>query len=110
MAGCSIEALAEHERRASWSRRCFWNCKGLIAATARTWWLKPETLIPSSRDILDAQRLVEVFSELLDGLGDVVGGITQGRDVMKPAALCSHQEPVDDLPFQQRREKAPVRL
>ena len=48
------------------------------------------------------------FAEPLDGLGDAVGVATQGRDLTEPAALLSHQEPVDDLPRDQRREEARV--
>ncbi len=60
--------------------------------TALKWW-KPEMLIPSSRDVLDAQRLVEVFAEPRDGLGNAVGGAPQDREVPEPAALRANQEP-----------------
>jgi hypothetical protein len=50
--------------------------------------------------------LIEVFPQPLDGLGDAVGGASQGRNLTEPATLRSHQEPVDDLPPDQRREEA----
>jgi hypothetical protein len=59
-----------------------------------------------ARDILDAQRLVEVVPQPLDRLGDTVGGATQGRELMEPATLRAQQEPVNDLPDHQRCQEA----
>jgi hypothetical protein len=54
----------------------------------------------------DPKRPVEVFAEPLQGPDDAVAVATQDRDVMEPAALLSHQEPVDELSNDQRREEA----
>ena len=74
--------------------------------TALKWWWKLDTLMPSSlRDVVDPQRLVELFTEALDGSGNVVGVTALDRDVTEPVSLLTHQEPVDDFPCDQRREE-----
>src|SRR2546427_4815864 len=57
-----------------------------------------------SRDILDAQWLVEVLTESPDRPGDVGGVAPQDRKVTEPRTLLSHQEPVDNFPRDQRHE------
>src|SRR5918995_6571211 len=56
--------------------------------------------------VLDPERPVEVFAEPLKGPDDAVAVATQGRDMMEPTALFSPEEPVDDLPNDQRPEEA----
>ena len=57
-----------------------------------------------SRDIVDPKRLVELLTKPLDSPDDAVGVATQERNVTKPVTLCSHQQPVDNFPRDQRRE------
>src|ERR671912_733452 len=85
-------------RRASWSRSCFWNCKGVIAVTPLKWWWKPETLIPSSR----------AMSSIRSGWSKSLRSRSMASTMrwVEPPALLPHKEPVDDPPGPQRREEA----
>ncbi len=57
-----------------------------------------------SRDLLDAQWLVEVSTESPDRSGDVRGVAPLDRQVTEPGSLLSSQEPVDHFPRDQRQE------
>ena len=54
------------------------------------------------RQAVDPQRLVELPAQPLDGFRDAIGGAAQERQVTEPVSLFSHQQPVDDLPRDQR--------
>jgi hypothetical protein len=42
-----------------------------LVSNRKSWWWNPEALIPSSRNVVDSRRLVNVFMQALNGLGDV---------------------------------------
>ena len=72
--------------------------------TALKWWCNPETLMPSSRELLNAQGLIEVSAESFDRSGDGGGVAAQDRQVTEAGCLLSDQEPVDNFPRDQRQE------
>src|SRR6266568_2240636 len=57
-----------------------------------------------ARHLLDAQWLVEIFTESLDRSGDGGGVAPQDRQVTEPSTLLSSQKPVDNFPRDQRQE------
>src|SRR5215207_2471188 len=93
-------------QRASWRRILFWNCRGAHRCD------RPEVVV-EARDahpdlpgyVLDPKRPVEVLAEPLEGPDDAVAVATEGRDMMEPAALLPPEEPVDDLPGDERPEE-----
>jgi hypothetical protein len=57
--------------------------------------------MPSSRELLNAQGLIEVSAESFDRSGDGGGVAAQDRQVTEAGSLLSHQEPVDNFPRDQ---------
>ncbi len=49
------------------------------------------------RNLLDAQRLVELAAEPLDGAGDAVRIPPLQRDIAQPVALLAEEQAVDDF-------------
>ncbi len=61
-----------------------------------------------TREILNAQRLGEVVSEPIDGLGNAVGGTAQDSHLPEPPTLCTPHQPVHNLAHDERGEKARI--
>src|SRR5215208_7907360 len=57
-------------------------------------------------DVFDPERPVEVLAEPLQCPCDAMAVAAENRDLTEPAALLPLQEPKDDLPGDERPEKA----
>jgi hypothetical protein len=102
-----VEVLAEHETAGLLEPQLLLELQGAhrgdrLEVVVEARYAHPEL----ARDVLDAQRPVEIFAQPLQSSRDAVAVAAQGSDVMEPAALLSHKEPVYDLPRHQRREEA----
>ena len=102
-----VEVLAEHEAAR------FLEAHSLLELQGAHRRDRPEVVV-EARDahpdlpgyVLDPKRPVEVLAEPLEGPDDAVAVATKGRDMMEPAALLPPEEPVDDLPGDERPEEA----
>src|SRR5438105_13245115 len=61
-----------------------------------------------TRKALDAQRLVIVISDSLEGFDDAGCCAAQHRDVTEPDTVGAHQQAIDDLPRDERHEHSRV--
>jgi hypothetical protein len=100
-----IQVLAEHDAPGLLETELFLELQGAHRRDRLEVVVKARDAHPEiARQGVDPQRLVEVTAEPLDGFRDAVGGAAQERQVTEPVALVSHQQPVDDLPRDQRAQ------
>ena len=101
-----VEALTEHQPAGLLKPQPLLELQGAHGGDGFEVVMEPRDAHPKlAGDAVNSKRLVKVFLEALNSLGDVGSIAAQSRNVAEPVTLFSHPEPVDDFPRDQRREE-----